>query len=61
MHGSESSEEDSEERSPPRGRLGNISRSSKILPDDKTEENVEDMVDAQIDVMMEETSKNSGE
>ena len=48
-HGSDSSEEDSDDRSPPRGRSGNV--------DDGDEEQD---VDAQIEEMMDETSKHSG-
>jgi len=50
MHGSESSEDDSEERSPIRGRMGNTEH-------DKIEEA---KVDAQINAMMDENSKASG-
>ena len=48
-HGSDSSEEDSDERSPPRGRSGKV---------DKVDE--EQQVDAQIEAMMDENSKHSG-
>jgi choline-phosphate cytidylyltransferase len=48
-HGSDSSEEDSDERSPPRGRSGKV---------DKADE--EQQVDAQIEAMMDENSKHSG-
>lgn len=48
-HGSDSSEEDSDERSPPRGRSG------------KMEEGAEEQdVDAQIEAMVDEHSKHSG-
>jgi choline-phosphate cytidylyltransferase len=50
QHGSDSSEEDSDERSPPRGRTG------KTDADD----NEEKQVDAQIEAMMGENSKISG-
>jgi len=48
-HGSDSSEEDSDERSPPRGRSGKV---------DEAEE--EQQVDAQIESLMDENSKHSG-
>ena len=48
-HGSDSSEEDSDERSPPRGRTG------KVEGGDEEQE-----VDAQIEAMMDENSKHSG-
>jgi choline-phosphate cytidylyltransferase len=49
QHGSDSSEEDSDERSPPRGRQG------------KAEQEAQDRkVDAQINVLMDENSKASG-
>jgi choline-phosphate cytidylyltransferase len=48
QHGSDSSEEDSDDRSPPRGRSG------------KTTTNEEAQVDAQIEAMMGENSKSSG-
>ncbi len=51
QHGSDSSEEDSDERSPPRGRSGKT--------DDAAEAD-EKEVDAQIEVMMGENSKSSG-
>jgi len=47
-HGSDSSEEDTEERYPDRGRTG------------KAEQHVNAQVDAQIDAMMGENSKTSG-
>jgi choline-phosphate cytidylyltransferase len=50
QHGSDSSEEDSDERSPPRGRTG------KTDADDSEEK----QVDAQIEAMMGENSKSSG-
>jgi choline-phosphate cytidylyltransferase len=52
QHGSDSSEEDSDERSPPRGRTGKN--------DDDATTAEEKQVDAQIDAMMEENSKSSG-
>lgn len=51
LHGSDSSEEDSDERSPPRGRTGKT---------DDAAEAEENQVDAQIDAMMGENSKSSG-
>jgi choline-phosphate cytidylyltransferase len=48
-HGSDSSEEDSDERSPPRGRTG------KVQDGDE-----EHQVDAQIEAMMDENSRYSG-
>ncbi|RDW61064.1 cholinephosphate cytidylyltransferas-like protein [Coleophoma cylindrospora] len=54
MNGSESSEEDSDERSPPRGRTGKTSK------DEVEAEKVEDAVEAQINAMMDEDSKKSG-
>jgi len=50
-HGSDSSEEDSDERSPPRGRSGKV---------EKTSQDTEDQVDAQIKAMMNDNSKASG-
>jgi len=49
QHSSDSSEEDSDERSPPRGRSGKASAQDE-----------EDQVDAQIEDMMDENSKASG-
>jgi choline-phosphate cytidylyltransferase len=51
QHGSDSSEEDSDERSPPRGRTGKTE--SSTLAEEK-------QVDAQIEAMMGENSKSSG-
>jgi choline-phosphate cytidylyltransferase len=51
QHGSDSSEEDSDERSPPRGRTGKA---------DDAAETEEMQVDAQIDAIMGENSKSSG-
>ena len=51
QHGSDSSEDSGDERSPPRGRSG------QNQEDTPTEEQ---QVDAQIDVMMDENSKSSG-
>ena len=48
-HGSDSSEEDSDERSPPRGRTGKGDKG-----------NEEQQVDAQIEALMDENSKHSG-
>lgn len=50
LHGSDSSEEDSDERSPPRGRSGK----------EQTEGEEEKQVDAQIKALMGENSKHSG-
>jgi choline-phosphate cytidylyltransferase len=50
QHGSDSSEEDSDERSPPRGRTGKADAAA----------NEEQQVDAQIEAMMGENSKSSG-
>jgi len=50
QHGSDSSEEDSDERSPPRGRTGKTDANA----------NEEQQVDAQIEAMMGENSKSSG-
>lgn len=47
-HGSDSSDEDSDERSPPRGRIGKVNNDE------------EQQVDAQIEAMMDENSKHSG-
>ncbi len=52
QHNSDSSEEDSGERSPPRGRSGNVQ--AKDAMDD------EQQVDAQIEALMGENSKSSG-
>jgi choline-phosphate cytidylyltransferase len=49
--GSESSDEDSDERSPPRGRTGNSSKPTQLE---------EAQVDAQIATLMDENSKASG-
>lgn len=49
-HGSDSSEEDSNERSPPRGRSGNNEKTALQ----------EAQVEAQVDAMMAENSKASG-
>lgn len=51
-HNSDSSEDDNGDRSPPRGRSGNVL--SKDGMDDEQE------VDAQIEVLMGENSKSSG-
>jgi choline-phosphate cytidylyltransferase len=51
QHGSDSSEEDSDERSPPRGRSGKAESSAS---------KAEEEVDAQIEAMMDQNSKNSG-
>jgi choline-phosphate cytidylyltransferase len=48
-HGSDSSEDDSDERSPPRGRTGQLEEGHQGLE-----------VDAQIEAMMDENSKHSG-
>ena len=50
MHGSDSSEEDSDGKSPPRGRKGQVEGSAEE----------ERQVDAQIEAMMGENSKASG-
>lgn len=50
QHGSDSSEEDSDERSPPRGRTDKADAAA----------NEEQQVDAQIEAMMGENSKSSG-
>jgi choline-phosphate cytidylyltransferase len=50
-HGSDSSEEDSDERSPPRGRTGKADADSTAQ---------EKQVDAQIEAMMDENSRASG-
>jgi choline-phosphate cytidylyltransferase len=49
QHGSDSSEEDSDERSPPRGRTGNAGNSSHG-----------EEIDSHIEVMVDENSKSSG-
>ena len=51
-HNSDSSEEDSDERSPPRGRIGKADADSTAAR--------EKQVDAQIEAMMDENSKASG-
>jgi len=50
-HSSDSSEEDSDERSPPRGRTGKAGADSTVQ---------EKQVDAQIEAMMDENSRASG-
>lgn len=52
QHGSDSSEEDSDERSPPRGRTSKTDEDAAMAE--------EKQVDAQIDAMMGENSKSSG-
>ncbi len=52
-HGSESSEDESDERSPPRGRTGKEHTEGEIAAE-------EAQVDAQIGALMSEDSKNSG-
>lgn len=53
QHGSDSSEEDSDERSPRRGRSGLEQAEGKVAEEEK-------QVDAQIEALMGENSKSSG-
>jgi hypothetical protein len=53
MHGSDSSEEDSDGRSPPRGRKGKTQTEGEAAKE-------EQQVDAQIEALMDENSKSSG-
>ena len=53
VHGSDSSEEDSDERSPPRGRSGKTQTDIEAAEEEK-------QVDAQIEALMGENSKSSG-
>ncbi|KAL3424323.1 choline-phosphate cytidylyltransferase [Phlyctema vagabunda] len=55
LNGSESSEEDSDERSPPRGRSGKSTQTTETDP-----QKMEDAVEAQINAMIDENSKKSG-
>lgn len=53
LHGSDSSEEDGDERSPPRGRSGKVQTEGEAAETEK-------QVDAQIKALMGENSKASG-
>jgi len=57
-HGSDSSEEDSDERSPPRGRSGRTQNDGTQTEGETAAQ--EAQVDAQINAMMAENSKSSG-